>query len=269
MRAGSGKVGWILWMAALMGTGVAIWTVATYQPTPEERQAFEQERYDAERRVARAVSGGERRVRRLLNEGRVQDALESARIWASERPESAVACYWVAYLAGQLDDQAMSRRVAERGLRLLPLKSEDNQPLHWNVMYYKGWFERLLGDEPAALASFDALVTLFDASAAPEERDAGWWYNAACYAALRGDHDAAIAHLDTALRNGWDDHNWAMIDPDFDVLRHDPRFAAVFTRRAPALGQAPSRGNARMSGRIEGETGPFGPITVPASEGGG
>ena len=52
-----------------------------------------------------------------------------------------------------------------------------------------------------------------------------YWYSEAQYAAISGDEDAAIAHLQTALEKGMT--GVSIFDPVFDTMRSDSRFVAI------------------------------------------
>ncbi len=52
-------------------------------------------------------------------------------------------------------------------------------------------------------------------------------YSRACFAAIVGEVDEALALLGTALEKGEADIEWVKRDPDFDWIRDDPRFIAL------------------------------------------
>jgi mannose-6-phosphate isomerase-like protein (cupin superfamily) len=52
-------------------------------------------------------------------------------------------------------------------------------------------------------------------------------YHLACFAALDGDADQAIAHLRRAVEMDPTAAKWASDDEDFDAIRDDPRFAEL------------------------------------------
>ena len=57
-------------------------------------------------------------------------------------------------------------------------------------------------------------------------------YNAACFEALAGEPDAALAHLQRAIeRNRESVLQYAAEDIDFDSIRNDPRFAELMESR--------------------------------------
>src|SRR5207244_2506960 len=52
-------------------------------------------------------------------------------------------------------------------------------------------------------------------------------YNRACFMAICGESEEALALLRAALEKRQTNLDWAGRDPDFDSLRDDPRFAAL------------------------------------------
>jgi tetratricopeptide (TPR) repeat protein len=52
-------------------------------------------------------------------------------------------------------------------------------------------------------------------------------YTRACFAAICGENDEALALLRATLEKGEISLDWTERDPDFDLLRDDPRFAAL------------------------------------------
>ena len=66
-------------------------------------------------------------------------------------------------------------------------------------------------------------------------------YNAACLFARTGqaDRERALGTLAACLEGGWGNRDWIAHDPDFDLIRHDPRFQALLAAR-PA---SPSSGS--------------------------
>ena len=59
------------------------------------------------------------------------------------------------------------------------------------------------------------------------EDNAGILYNLACAEALLGDADAALGHLKSALEAHPDYRESAREDPDFELIRSDPRFGEL------------------------------------------
>jgi TolB-like protein/Flp pilus assembly protein TadD len=54
--------------------------------------------------------------------------------------------------------------------------------------------------------------------------------NAACMQAKLGKKDAAIEFLERAMGRGWGKLDWIANDPDYDILRDDPRFQRLLTK---------------------------------------
>jgi tetratricopeptide (TPR) repeat protein len=61
-------------------------------------------------------------------------------------------------------------------------------------------------------------------------------YNSACLASVCGDVDEALALLRSALENREVGIAWARIDPDFEWVRDDPRFAQLLDEMAAQQG---------------------------------
>jgi len=53
-------------------------------------------------------------------------------------------------------------------------------------------------------------------------------YNQACFQAICGNVEAAISLLKTALQEKQTSMDWVSRDPDFDNIRSDARFQALF-----------------------------------------
>ncbi|MCI0338947.1 MAG: tetratricopeptide repeat protein, partial [Acidobacteria bacterium] len=60
-------------------------------------------------------------------------------------------------------------------------------------------------------------------------------YNRACFAAVCGNTENALALLRAALESKEQSIEWARTDPDFDLLREDPRFEALLDEMATPL----------------------------------
>jgi hypothetical protein len=52
-------------------------------------------------------------------------------------------------------------------------------------------------------------------------------YDLACYYALAGQKDKALAAFETALTRGFCDFDWAVRDPDLEALREAPEFGRL------------------------------------------
>ena len=46
----------------------------------------------------------------------------------------------------------------------------------------------------------------------------------ACYASLCAETDVALASFEHALETGYNDLEWASVDPDLRAIRDEPRF---------------------------------------------
>jgi len=68
------------------------------------------------------------------------------------------------------------------------------------------------------------------AAAAPD--DPAVWYNVACTYAGLGMKDEALTWLGKVFGRGMGGREWVRYDPDFDLLRDDPRFQALFKAMA-------------------------------------
>jgi tetratricopeptide (TPR) repeat protein len=54
--------------------------------------------------------------------------------------------------------------------------------------------------------------------------------NACCLHSRLGLKEQAFAFLEKVLRKGWGKKDWIEHDPDYDLLRDDPRFIALFAK---------------------------------------
>ena len=54
--------------------------------------------------------------------------------------------------------------------------------------------------------------------------------NGACLRAKIGMNDEALEILEYVFERGWGKRDWIANDPDYDGLRKDPRFQALFER---------------------------------------
>lgn len=59
-------------------------------------------------------------------------------------------------------------------------------------------------------------------------------YNLACSLALCRRKSAALAELTRAVELGYRDHDWMAQDPDLEILKRHPGFAALLGRIKPA-----------------------------------
>jgi tetratricopeptide (TPR) repeat protein len=80
-----------------------------------------------------------------------------------------------------------------------------------------GWCRRRLGDLPGATRCMERLI-------AAERSSVIGYYNLACYLALAGERDRALAMLATAIGLDVGMRAHARRERDFDSIRDDPRF---------------------------------------------
>ncbi|MGE3173239.1 MAG: tetratricopeptide repeat protein [Planctomycetota bacterium] len=84
----------------------------------------------------------------------------------------------------------------------------------WQLL---GYCLHLSGDLDAALPVHEKAAEFADVRAVAS-------YNIACVHGIRGDKEQALAWLEKAVAAGFDDGSHLANDPDFDLLREDPRF---------------------------------------------
>ena len=53
---------------------------------------------------------------------------------------------------------------------------------------------------------------------------------AACLHAKAGQKEAALEFLERVFARGWGKRDWVEHDPDYDVLRDDPRFQQLLAK---------------------------------------
>jgi adenylate cyclase len=54
--------------------------------------------------------------------------------------------------------------------------------------------------------------------------------NAACLHAKAGQKEEALEVLERSFARGWGKRDWIEHDPDYDILRDDPRFKKLLAR---------------------------------------
>src|SRR5437867_1325911 len=193
-------------------------------------------------------------ARFLMSEERLGEALEQARFAETEDPLSAEASGVVAlalYYQRQYDDAITARR---RALRLDPASAQQYLGLG-RTYAANGDFDEAIaalkeavarsGRAPFIMAELartyavagqrqeaEALMTTLTATDSGGSHLSAQ-YHTYVYAAL-GDSDKAFEWLEKAFEAREQNVLWARVDPRFDSLRDDPRFAAFIRRVPPA-----------------------------------
>ena len=73
----------------------------------------------------------------------------------------------------------------------------------------------------------DRGIQVFERTLAAHPGNPNVLYNLACFEALAGRAEAALAHLGEAVEADPRTREWAQTDSDFDAIRSDPRFPAA------------------------------------------
>jgi hypothetical protein len=108
---------------------------------------------------------------------------------------------------------------AEDGTTVLAVGAKPGvpfEPSRWEAIF-AAYAYRRLGD---AERGWELLREMVD-------REPAWWeahYHLACFAALDGDREAALDHLQRAVERDAKAAEWAVGDGDLDSIRDDPRF---------------------------------------------
>lgn len=173
-------------------------------------------------------------LRRLLSAGRLDDAVAKGESIVAEAPDASGA-WWLlgeAYgrRAGEGDEQR-SREAFQQVDRLLTEAAERYRSP--DRFYRLGFVRRRAGDEERsreAFAQAAAIMRRHIARARDEDGGSDRHYNLACYAALAGQRDEALAAFERAVELGYDDPEHARADTDLDAIRDDPRFVAAMER---------------------------------------
>jgi len=70
-------------------------------------------------------------------------------------------------------------------------------------------------------------LRLLDRALEMADNDPSVLYNAACVYAKTGEHEKALAALESCVQVGWVNRDWMAQDSDFESIRGDPRFQAL------------------------------------------
>jgi tetratricopeptide (TPR) repeat protein len=92
------------------------------------------------------------------------------------------------------------------------------------VSPFEYWF---VAEEPYKRGDYHAAIEIVSEGLEqwPDHRDLH--YQLACYHALAGENDRALAHLERAAAADESVREWAAADEDFSTIRSEPRFGAL------------------------------------------
>ncbi len=79
---------------------------------------------------------------------------------------------------------------------------------------------------------YDEAIELMQTDAEQHGEKPAFLYNLACFEALGGRHEQAVAHVVQALDAAPRFAKWAQTDSDLDSIRDDPRFTEALSRHA-------------------------------------
>ncbi len=161
-------------------------------------------------------------ARMCFQRGKMEQAAELFGRAAALRVEDFQCSLLMAQTLRVLGRHDEARAVRREGLRRAErhLELEPNDPRALSVgapeLFFDGQRERAI--EWAGRA----------AAAAPD--DPAVWYNVACAYAGMGEVEEALRWLEKLFGRGMGGREWALLDPDFDLLRDDPRFRALVAK---------------------------------------
>ncbi len=140
-----------------------------------------------------------------------------------DSPQARLYALLTLHLAGR-DAEAMAY-----GADLVEITDEmlaEGQTLGTTELYLRGWGMRILGIEEDARASFRELAARIESLHEGHPSRNG--YNLACYWALAGEEEAALAWWARTVHTGrLSEPDYWRVDPDFEPLHDDPRFWAL------------------------------------------
>jgi hypothetical protein len=152
------------------------------------------------------------RLQQAFTTGRVLRRGKILREFRVDVPENLAALAADLFLTQSRGDAELSRKLAERILKLYPNRQE---ALHWAA--HVALLDRDMRKADALLRGASAL--------GPSDPDV--LYDLACTAALSGDRDRAIASLRSAIDAGFRDWEWIERDVDLASLRADARYSEL------------------------------------------
>ena len=160
--------------------------------------------------------------RARFQQGKLAEAAQSFEEACRVRPDDYQAVNFLALtykgLGRGADAEAAGRRALELVEHHVELNPDDSRALILGAM-------RLVnsGQRERALEWAKRALTI-------DPEDSGIVYNTACFYAIQGETDEAIACLEKAVQYGFGLRGWLENDPDFNSLRGDPRFQAILKR---------------------------------------
>lgn len=165
-----------------------------------------------------------RQVRATAARNQWARVAEYSRRMARSRPrEQEVLLFW-GLGSERSNNPEQAAEVWERlaGVSRENIRRGSRDPAQW---YYLGWGLRGIGDEPGAAQAWGELVRLMGDGVGFSG------YNAACYHALAGNTEEALAAWERFGESGdRESMGWIRVDPDLDAIRDEARFRAVLER---------------------------------------
>lgn len=249
------RTSWIISFAALCGTAVFIYTLATgtirrapWMQTPTVAPSGNMQLNDASETIeelealiarepqGRRVAGGFshfRLAQRYTEAGRLEDARAAWEEAARRRLAAAQAnpdresfwfeAGWALWKLGRMDEATPALMEAER-LASLPHPNQRREDQWFRL----GWSRKLLGFDQDAAFAFSRAMDFLPASI--PDWDAETHYKHARYLALLGDSEGALAALERAVDAGFDRPGVAASSDDLASIRNHPRFPGAVER---------------------------------------
>lgn len=249
---------WIITFAAICGISAFVYTLATAKVRPRRVQPasnvppittsmaasnMPRDIQSLEDRIANARRTGGRMVgiahfnlaRAYADAGRMDDARgaweDAARLGriAVENPQFAgdpdrhFEIGWSLWKLGRFEEGMPSLFEAEQ--LYMSIDQNVRTAPQWHRL---GWTRKLLGQDQ------DAVIAWSRARGLLEDNTPGWnsgmLYDLACYQALAGDKEAALATINKAAQAGWADVARAIHDEDLESLHGEARFTDAVGR---------------------------------------
>jgi TolB-like protein/tetratricopeptide (TPR) repeat protein len=154
--------------------------------------------------------------------GNIELSAELFRKAAEARPEDFQSAMLLAQslrmLGRMLESEDARREGIRRAEHCLLLNPHDGRALSLGsgALFHDGQVERALEWRQRSLELYpDDMSTLV---------------NAACLSAKMGQKDEALQFLERVFARGWGKRGWVEHDPDYDILRDDPRFQQLLAK---------------------------------------